>query len=154
MPVNQLDENTRRKPEINGTWLSLFPSLQNISHALEFSILTLCTAFLGRMHDDVVLVQHSLVFHGRALWALQKALWDPNAMYKDETLAACIALTMYEATERPGGNNSGWTSHMDGCAILIRQRGAEAHLSTLGHRLFLWYRISGVSLKNIVPNTY
>ena len=34
--------------------------------------------------------------YGQALWELQKALWDKRLMYKDETLAACNALILYE----------------------------------------------------------
>lgn len=34
--------------------------------------------------------------YGQALWELQKALWDERLMYKDETLAACNGLLLYE----------------------------------------------------------
>ena len=148
IPVGTWDAHARRSSNDDGTWLFLLPSLQDMPPALSSTILALCTAYIGRLNADEALVQQSLSFHGRALWALQKALWDPSSMYKDETLAACMALAMYEATECPGKNNKAYASHMDGCTRLIRQRAAEAHTSALGHGLFVSFRISGVSQRN------
>jgi hypothetical protein len=83
--------------------------------------------------------------YGQGLRELQHALWSPKLMYKDETLAACMALAMYEVVECPAQSRGGWVTHSNGCARLIQLRGAEAHTSNLGHHLFLSSRIQCVS---------
>ena len=39
--------------------------------------------------------------YGRALRELQKALWDPARMYRDETLAAARTLVLFEVSVPP-----------------------------------------------------
>jgi Fungal specific transcription factor domain len=135
----------KRKPKDGMVWLMLLPELSTRTRALEVSTLALCTARVGRLHDDPVLVNESMELYGQGLRELQKALWDPNMMYKDETLAACIALSMYEVLECPLKNSSGWVTHSQGCARLVQLRGPKAHISALGHQLFLSARFMLVS---------
>jgi Fungal specific transcription factor domain len=128
-----------------GSWLVLVAALPELTTALESSVLAMSTAKIGRLKDDPVLVKASLKSYVQGLWELQKALWDPNLMYRDETLAACMALWMYEVMECPAGTVSGWISHFDGCQRLVQLRGAKAHSSTLGHQVFLAFRTTAVS---------
>ena len=114
--------------------------------ALETSMLSLCTAKLGRLHNDPVLLNASLKCYTRALWELQKALWDPDLMYHDETLAACMTLSMYELLECPAQTHNGWARHFDGCERLVQLRGPEAHSSAMAHEIFIPFRVIAVSL--------
>lgn len=128
------------------SWLVLIAESPNLTRALETSILALSAAKLGRLHEDPVLVKASLKAYTTGLWELQKALWDPELMYHDETLAACMALSAYEVMECPSKTGNGWTSHFDGSAKLVKLRGAAAHSSILGHQIFRSFRATAVSL--------
>ena len=127
------------------SWFMQVAELPEMTAALEASVTAMSTAKIGRMNDDPVLVKASLGLYVEALWELQKALWDPKLMYRDETLAACMALWMYEVMECPLGTTSGWISHFNGCQRLVQLRGLESHSSALGHQVFLAFRIAVVS---------
>lgn len=74
-------------------------------------------------------------------------------MRRDDTLAACFALSMYEVTECSSESGSGYLTHHDGCATLIRLRGAKAHSSGLAHDIFTAFRIQGVRINfTLLPN--
>ena len=127
------------------SWFMQVAELPEMTAALEVSVTAMSTAKIGRMNDDPVLVKASLSLYVEALWELQKALWDPKLMYGDETLAACMALWMYEVMECPSGTASGWISHFNGCQRLVQLRGPESHNSALGHQVFLAFRTAAVS---------
>lgn len=128
----------------NSSWFVLVAELPDLTTALEASVLALSTAKMGRLKDDPGLLRASLRLYGEGLSELQKALWDPNLMYRDETLAACMALWMYEVMECPSETVRGWISHFGGCERLIQLRGAEAHASALSHQVFLAFRTTAV----------
>lgn len=123
----------------------LVAELPEMTTALEASVLAMSTAKVGRLNNDPVLVKASLHSYVEGLGELQKALWDPKLMYRDETLAACMALWMYEVIECPSETLSGWISHFGGCQRLVQLRGPEAHSSALGHQVFLAFRTTAVS---------
>jgi hypothetical protein len=127
--------------DANTTWLAMLPFLPDLTTALETSVLAICTATLGRKNNNPVLVRESLKFYIQGLWELQRALWDPKLMYRDETLAACMMLIFYEVSECPDKTIAGWLSHMSGCAKLFELRGPDAYDSELGHQLFLSFRL-------------
>ena len=103
-------------------WLVQITETNILTKALDTSLLALCTAQLGRLHDDPVLIETSLRSYTQSLREVQKALWDPSLMYHDETLAACLLLSMYEVLECPAKSTRGWTSHFDGCTRLVQLR--------------------------------
>lgn len=125
----------------NGNWLTSIPALPQLSSALEAAILAVSTAKLGRLNDNPVLLHESLKFYVQGLWELQKALWDPGLMHKDETLAACMALIMYEVVECPDRTIDAWANHMRGCAKMFELKGANSYGSDFGYQLFLSFRI-------------
>jgi hypothetical protein len=94
------------------------------------------------------LVHESLKFYTQGLWELQKALWDPNLMYRDETLAACMNLIVYEVTECPDQNITGWLHHMKGCSKLFELRGPKSYDSEFAHLLFSSFRLLEVNFFN------
>ena len=138
LPEKMLKE-TEEKP-----WLLLLSELPSPSLALEKSTLAICTARLGRLKSDDLMVRRSLRLYTEGLCELQKALYDPKLMYKDETLAACMGLATYELMECPLGNTYAYASHHKGCARLIQLRGVYAHTSGLGRQLFMSFRTQSI----------
>lgn len=115
--------------------------MSDYTTVLDPSLLAVATASLGRLHNNEVLVHESLKFYANGLWELQKALWDPKLMYKDQTLAACMTLMAYEIIECPDKTLAAWDAHMKGCARLFEARGPNAYGSDLGYELFLQFRV-------------
>ena len=126
-------------------WLAHIAETSILTKALDTSLLAMCTAKLGRLHDDPVLINMGLRSYTQSLWEVQKALWDPSLMYHDETLVACMLLSMYEVLECPAKSTRGWTSHFEGCARLIQSRGTAAHSTVMGHQIFSGFRVTAVS---------
>lgn len=140
--------HSEKRPEA-GHWLTRLPALPQMSKALEVSALAFCTAKLGRRYNDESLVRESLKVYVDGLRQLQKALWDPKAMFEDDTIGACLLLAMYEIFECPAQSRNGYKSHYDGCARLVQMRGPSAHASGLGHSIFLSFRHIGVRFTSI-----
>lgn len=136
-----LSSNTR-----GGTWILQLPELLMRTPALEASVSAVSAAMLGRMHDDRPLVNESLKLYTIGLRELQKALWNPKLMYDDETLAACLCLSLYEIVECPGEGYQAYYNHCKGCMRLVEARGIDRHLSGIAHELFLGFRAQGVRI--------
>ena len=126
-------------------WLTLLPTVPNPTKALEVASSAVCTARVGRVHGDMRLIFESRQLYAKALKVVQHALWDKSEMYKDETLAACMSLAMYELTECPGRSKEAYFSHYKGLSTLIELRGPNAHTEGLGHYIFLTFRKQAVS---------
>lgn len=99
---------------------------------------------MGHMLNDQALVKQGLNYYIQGLQQLQKALYDPSLMREDGTLAACMALSLYEALGCPNLGSEGYFNHCRGIIALIQSRGHEMHSSGVGHRLFLGVRLPGV----------
>lgn len=127
--------------EGNRSRLKSLPMLPDYTKALEASILAIATAKLGRVSGNEVLIHESLKFYVNGLWELQKALWDPKLMYKDDTLAACMALITYEVAECRDKTFMAWATHMKGCAKMFELRGPDTYGSDFAHELFLSFRV-------------
>lgn len=121
-------------------------NLPTFTTALEAAVLAIFTARLGRENNDQALVRESLKFYTQGLWELQRALWSRSLMYRDETLAVCVVLLMYEVVECPDKSDHGWLGHTRGCTKLVELRGPTAYGSEFAHRLFVTFRHMEVSL--------
>lgn len=130
----------------------MLPEHPEFTTALEATVLALCTAKLGRVNNDPALVHESLKFYIQGLWELQKALYNPELMYKDETAASCMALIAYEVLECPDKTIKAWIKHVHGCAKLFQMRGPKAYGSEFGHQLFLAFRQQEVGL--LIPTLH
>jgi hypothetical protein len=119
------------------SWFTLLPTHPDFTTALEATVLAICTAKLGRVNKDSALVHESLKFYIQGLWELQKALYSPELMYKEETAASCVA---YEVMECPDQTVAAWIKHTHGCSKLFELRGPKAYSSEFGHELFLAFR--------------
>ena len=109
--------------------------------ALETAMTALCMARVGRHTKNSTLVQHSLGLYTKGLRQLQDAIHDPSTQLTDQTLAACMAFSMYEVSECPSRHLNGYYSHHMGGLALLKMRGPDAHISPLGHSLFVFMRL-------------
>jgi hypothetical protein len=123
-------------------WLYQIPEMPRLAPALEYALMAVCVANLGQFNNDEVLIHESLKLYQRGLHQLQLALWDPDLIRHDHTLATCIALGMYEMSQCPDRSKHGYISHIKGCAKLMQERGPEMHKDGLGHSLFVHFRVS------------
>lgn len=148
---NNFIQESPTKDNIMKSWFTLLPSHSDFTTALEATVLAVCTAKLGRLNNDPALVHESLKFYIQGLWELQRALYTPELMYKDETAASCMALIFYEVMECPDQTIKAWKKHVDGCATLFELRGPKAYGSEFGHELFLTFRQMEVSRISFSP---
>ncbi|PYI16587.1 hypothetical protein BO99DRAFT_435314 [Aspergillus violaceofuscus CBS 115571] len=126
------------------SWITLLASLPTEVKALEVSSAALAAAAVGRRFNDPALVQYSHSLYTQGLQQLQRALWDRRLAQDDATLAACMALNLYEAMECPNAGSEGYFGHCQGLLVLVEARGIDAHCSGPGHQLFLGVRIPGI----------
>ena len=66
--------------------------------ALQLSLKALAFTRLGYTRNNVALQNRGHLLYGSALQELQKALYDQDAMWLDETLAAAHSLSVYEVS--------------------------------------------------------
>lgn len=108
--------------------------------ALNFVMSALSLAVVGRVRVDLVLSTEGARQYGKALWELQRALWDDNLKLQDQTLAACMTLVLYEVYECPATNLRGWITHAQGMSRLVEARGPKMHQNPLAHEMYKEYR--------------
>ncbi|KAK9252701.1 hypothetical protein V1507DRAFT_212584 [Lipomyces tetrasporus] len=130
----------------SGPWLVLLPQFLMRTKALETASLAISAAALGRVHNDTTLINESLKLYTQGLRELQNALWNPKLMYDDETLAACLSLSLYEVMECPGDAYNAYVSHCNGCMKLVEVRGIDRHTSGIAHQLFVAFRSQAILL--------
>ncbi|KAJ5688729.1 hypothetical protein N7462_003121 [Penicillium macrosclerotiorum] len=126
------------------SWVALLGDLPSTIDALELSSIAVSAAVVGRMIQNTNLVRESLTYYTLGLRQLQRALNKANLAQEDGTLAACMALSLYEALECPNSASKGYYEHCNGLMALIQIRGAHAHSLGAGHKLFLGVRIPGI----------
>ena len=79
-------------------WLCEVITLNDPGKVLEYSLHALCISRAGRVGNHQALVVQGNAAYGFALRELHKALLSPKLATKDETLAACYLLSMYEVS--------------------------------------------------------
>lgn len=126
-------------------WLLEIQDAPSMAPALEYSILALCMAKLGRKFDDENLEREGLSMYTKGLRALRMAVRNPKTRSDDETLAACLALGVFESAQRPGWRIDGFIAHYRGAVSLLLLRPPEAYMSGLAHCIFEELRIQSVS---------
>lgn len=78
------------------SWFHMVPTMQDPGNALLHGANAFAASRLAFVNNDENMKLRAFDAYGKALRELQKALWDPNAMYRDETLAATRALVIFE----------------------------------------------------------
>jgi Fungal specific transcription factor domain len=139
VPVDELG------PREATNWLTSLMALPNLPPCLSTAMLAISLSKVGKVNSDSHLGKESLRQYIRGLRELQAALDNPEHVYTDETLAACLLLGMYELIECPDGDIKAYASHNNGCARLIQLRGPKAFQQGISHSLFVAIRMQCVS---------
>jgi hypothetical protein len=150
MPRNGLGTSAKVHAQVDGNWILQLRGGVIDSPALQTSIAAFAAAHLAHENNDDTLVKQSREMYMRSLQHLRAALATKRTRLSDETLAACLALSMYELAESPaagadeGGSSSkagnGYTTHLMGAMMLMEMRGPDLNNSPLAHSLFLGLR--------------
>lgn len=135
--------NISRVPR-RSIWFATIVSRGTRSSALEASMKALTLTRLGRMTCDDSLVRLGSTAYGIALQELQKALYDKDLMWDDDTLAAGRVCVQHEVLESTSNSTCAWSNHENGMAQLVRLRGASKHKTGLAHDIFLGVRFSSM----------
>lgn len=122
-------------------WTVMVPEMPGEEPSLDRAFSALSIARVGRDNEDDRLVRESTKLYGKALKDLQAALYDPDRMYSDEVLTACMVLSLYEVFEGSARKDFGWVSHTQGAARLVQLRGAHRHANRQAHHVFLGSRL-------------
>ncbi|PWY92223.1 hypothetical protein BO70DRAFT_375962 [Aspergillus heteromorphus CBS 117.55] len=136
------------------SWISLLAELPTGVKALELAGAAVAASAIGHRFQDPAMKRESLSLYTQGLQQLQRALWSRDLVREDGTLAACMALSLYEAMECPSAGPEGYFGHCRGLLALVEARGIDAHCSGAGHRLFLGVRTLGIlySLEHQSPS--
>jgi len=94
-----------------GAWLSEAMRLNDRSPALKYSLHALCLTRVGRLAKHQDLIKRGNAAYGFALRALRILLESPKHAGKDETLATCLILSIYEVS---------CTAHYPSCSQLTQ----------------------------------
>lgn len=94
-------------------------------------------AYFAAEHGDARLLPAAREQYAEALAATNQALSSPAAT-KDETLAAILVLSLFEAFMHEGRRNfpKNWTAHIEGAAALLQLRGSKQFETEIGSLLF------------------
>lgn len=77
-------------------------------------------------------------YYARALNLTNQALAQPDVAVRDDTLAAVLALSLFETiTQDNELSQASWEAHVHGAALLLRMRGQRQFNSSLGRTLYL-----------------
>jgi hypothetical protein len=134
LPAEMLDKSLQ-KSAVTRNWLLQLHDVVIHSPALDSTISAFFAVQVARMNNNVNLVHQSRSMHVDGLKHFQQAPTHPQDRLSDETLAACMALSMYELTECPPGTQSAYMTHQRGrrcCSSCeaqthVLRRWAKAH---------------------------
>ena len=93
---NYLPKSPKAGQGLAGAWLSEAIRLNDRSPALNYSLNALCLTRVGRLVGYQDLIKRGNAAYGFALRALRTSLESPTHASKDETLATCLILSIYE----------------------------------------------------------
>jgi len=147
-----LPSSPRSGAGLHGTWLFEALRFSKPGPALEYSLHALCITRVGRIAGNEDLVKRGTAAYGFALRALRTALESSKLAGKDETLASCLILSIYEVWnyyqpilrsrlipsqlyESTSNSTSGHEEHMAGIERLVQYRGPRQNDSLLGKAL-------------------
>lgn len=125
-------------------WMSHVINLPSLTPSLEHALLAVCMARLGRHAALPTLVHESLKLYTKGLLEIRRDISNTSEARGEQSLAACLALLLYEITECPGGTPDGYMAHYRGTMKLLQVRGAGAHTSGLAHSVFQILRMHAV----------
>ncbi|KEF51725.1 uncharacterized protein A1O9_12360 [Exophiala aquamarina CBS 119918] len=118
--------------------------LRRRNSSLDLAMSALSMVRLGRNCGNEQLHSEGVANYGRVLKDLQNILSSDSRALDEQTLASCMILSLFEATEVSGGNVYWWASHVEGVSRLLQLRGSKLHIDEPSHRLFLGFRPTAI----------
>jgi hypothetical protein len=91
-----LPSDLKLGPSLTHGWLADAVRVNSPGKALEHSLHALCMTRIGRVGGDQALVVKGSAVYGLALKELFAALASPKLAGTDDTLVACLVLSIYE----------------------------------------------------------
>jgi hypothetical protein len=144
LPAETLDANSPTS-SLPTNWILQLQDVEMRSPALQTSTAALFAARVAQANHDDDLSRQCRSLYVEGLKQLRIAMANARDRLSDETLAACMALSLYELTGGEGATSSAYTAHLRGAMTLLELRGPDASASPLGHSLFLDLRAHDVS---------
>lgn len=126
-------------------WIRHIPSLQDNNDAVGLSCVALAGVACGQDRADQQLINASTSFYVKALAALAHDLSTSRGRASDQTIAATLALLMYQFFAPKGSGRREWGVHIDGLQSLLYLRGPHCFQEGLSHALFLSCRPNIIS---------
>ncbi|KAI9814191.1 MAG: hypothetical protein M1827_003357 [Pycnora praestabilis] len=117
------------------TWLQIAVDLPNPGEALQSAISALSIVAVGRASGDPHVLAGGISMYSKALEDHSRALQDRSLILRDETLAATMALSLYELYENTN-SVEGWIAHGQGISSLVQLRGSLMYQSAFAHQLY------------------
>ncbi|KAK4943483.1 hypothetical protein LTR10_016974 [Elasticomyces elasticus] len=122
---------TAGRPASDPAWLHHILNIPSPTDILRQALLSLAYTRLGRLNDDAATVLRGQQVYGKALKAMQQALYDPHWSRHEETLAAARCMVLYESFESTSESMTSWFNHIGGVARIIEVRGPRTHRKPL-----------------------
>ena len=144
LPAETLDANSP-KSFLPSNWALQLQDVEMQSPALKTSTAALFAARVAQANGDDDLSRKCRSLYVEGLKQLRIAMANPRDRLSDETLAACMALSLYELTDGEGPTSAAYRAHLRGAMTLLELRGPDASATPLGHSLFVDLRAHDVS---------
>jgi len=128
------------------SWITTLRHPNSTCTSLQASPLACCAAWFARNDQNPSMIDYSRQLYTQGLQEVRQALRVPELVLKDETLGACLALTVFEVSGCPDRNRVAYDWHRRANLNLLLMRGAKQHREGVGHELFLAARLHGVSV--------
>ena len=144
---------------LSAPWIPTVRAIAVVKSALQ----ACAFAGLGWMQNDSSMLQHATGLYVQALKTTNQALQDPVQVQRDEVLACCGLLSLFELFCRSSGSAatgpnqlSDWRRHVDGTCRIVRLRGPERHMTGHGLQLYDGVRMTAIinGLATRKPNSF
>jgi len=146
------------------SWLHTASSVPTSNQLLPDALNALSLAHLAQGTKRANFLNQSRTSYIRAIQGLNKVLQKDSQSLQDDTLAAVMALSIYEVSnfrqpyfidwaefrsQMQSGSRTraqGWISHIRGAQALVQLRGQRNFSNSFSEKLFLGSRLTEVSL--------
>lgn len=135
----------RRVDGVTGNWLTEIQGESIASKALETAVAACASVQIGQDRGDKQLISQGREIYQVSLQHMRTALASSELRSTDATLAACMALSLYELFANRTGEDCMYESHAKGAMALLQMRGPDSIQSPLAHSIFLGLRRQLVS---------
>lgn len=132
--------SSRRVDGVTGNWLTELKGESIASKALETAVAACASVQVGQDKGDMKLISQGREIYQASLQHMRAALANSELRSTDATLAACMALSLYELFANRMGDDCMYEAHAKGAMALLQMRGPDSLQSPLAHSIFLGLR--------------